>query len=129
MKFKLDTETPELEKSSNYSHDLTWYNVFSSLQPWDFHFKIMRREVDAKKFDWRKLPEKPQFDGVFPRERACISENIEQQSCKCQQGQIPLEIYTKRRSRFSFNSELNSKAANLDLWCEVFFQRQIPLEN
>lgn len=129
MKFKLDTEIPELEKSSNYCHDLTWYNVFSSLQPWDFHFKIMRKEVDAKKFDWRKLAEELQFDGIFPRERACISENIEQQSCKCQQGQIPLEIYTERQSCFPFNSELNSKAANLDLWCEVFFQRQIPLEN
>lgn len=89
----------------------------------------MRREVDAKKFDWKKLPEELQFDGVFPRESVCISENIEQESCKCQQGQIASEIYTERQSHFPFNSELNAKAANLDLWCEVFFQSQIPLEN
>lgn len=57
------------------------------------------------------------------------SENTEQQSCKCQQGRIPLQSYTERQSRFPFDSELNSTASDLDLWFEVFFWRQMPLEN
>lgn len=54
--------------------------MFSGLQPWDFHFKIMRKEVDAKKFDCRKLPEELQFDGVFPREGAHIIVKIQSSS-------------------------------------------------